>query len=119
MRTLIEMIAKQPTGTGRMQTHCLQTYTNAYNSFTSPALHGLSPFQLTYGRYPKVLQEIETNLQEGTPGSFRVYYALLRKRFAYFQKIVHNYRLQRLDMLDKDQPITHYKPRYLLYLISS
>ena len=43
-----------------------ETCTYAYNSFASPGFIGLSPFQLTYGRQPKYLLEIETNPQEGT-----------------------------------------------------
>ena len=39
-----------------------------------------------YGRSLKVLLEIKTNTLEGTFGSFKEYYELLRKRFAYFQK---------------------------------
>ena len=37
--------------------------------------------------------EIETNPQEDRTGSFKGYYELLRKRYAYFQKIVQEYRL--------------------------
>ena len=62
-----------------MWNHYLQTCTYAYNSFASPGLNGLSPFQLTYSRPQKVLLEIETNPQEGTSGSFNEYYELLRK----------------------------------------
>ena len=53
-----------------------------YNTFASPALNGLSLFQLTYG----------ANQQEGTFGSFKEYSELLW--FAYFQKIVQDYSLQ-------------------------
>ena len=88
IRTISEMIIKQLTDKGWMWTKYLQTCTYAYNSFASPVLHGLSPFQLTYCRPPNVLLQIETNLLEGTVGSFKEYYKLLRKRFAYSQKIV-------------------------------
>ena len=86
MRTISEMIAKQLTATELMWAHYLQTCTYVYNSFTSPVLNGLSPFQLTYGRLPNVLPQIETNPQEGIVGSFKKYYELLRKWFAYFRK---------------------------------
>ena len=46
------MIVKQLIGTGQMWTHYLQTYKDAYNSFASPALTVLIPFQLTFGRPP-------------------------------------------------------------------
>ena len=56
-------------------------------------LNGLSPFQLTFGRFPKVLLKIETNPQEGTCGTLKYYYEVLMKRFAYFQKMVQDYTL--------------------------
>ena len=63
------MIAKQLTSIGQMWIYYLQTYTYAYKSF---ALNfGLSLFQLTNGRPPKVLAKIETNVQEGNSRSFK------------------------------------------------
>ena len=101
------MIAKQLTGTGLMWTHYLQTCTYAYNSFASPTLKAIGPFQLTYGRLPKVFLQTETNPQEGIAGSFKEYYELLRKRFVYFHKTVQEHRLQQLDMINKDKPMNN------------
>ena len=39
------------------------------------------------------------------------------KRFAYIQRIVQDYRLQQLDMINKDKSKTQYKPEVLVYLI--
>ena len=72
-RTVSEMIAKQLSGTGQMWTHYLQTFTIACNSFASPALDRLSPFQLTFGRCPQIIIDLETNPQEGRTGSFKEY----------------------------------------------
>ena len=57
------MHEKQDTGTEQMWTHYLQTCTYAYNNFASLALEIL---------------ETETIPQEGTDGSFKKYYKLLR-----------------------------------------
>ena len=51
------MIVEQVTGKEQLCIHYLQISTYAYNSFASPALNGLSLFQLTYGSPPKVLSE--------------------------------------------------------------
>ena len=42
------MIANELTSTGQILTHSLQTSTYAYKRFASPALNGLSPFQLAF-----------------------------------------------------------------------
>ena len=47
-----------------MWIYYLQTCTYTYNSFANPPLNELIPFQLTCGRPPKALLEIETILQE-------------------------------------------------------
>ena len=73
---------------------------------------------ITYARPPKVLLEIESNPQEGTSESFKEYYEILWKRFSYLHKIVQDYRLQHLDMINKDKHITQYKPGYLVYFMS-
>ena len=44
------------------------------------------------------------------------YYELERKSFAFFQKIVQDYWLHQLVMINKDKPINHYKPVDLKYL---
>ena len=108
------MIAKQHIWTVLMWTHYFQTCTYAYNSFVSPVLNGLSSFQVAYDRPPKVLLQIETNPQEGTSGSFKEYNELMKKRFAYFKRIVQDYRVLKLDMINKDKPMTQYKPEYLV-----
>ena len=96
----------------------LPTCTYAYNRFASTALNCSNPFQLTFGRPPNVLLEIETNTQEGTTGSCKEYCELIRKLFAYLQKIVEEYGLKQLDMPNKEKPMTLYNPKNLVYLIS-
>ena len=58
---------------------------------------------------------MKTNLQEGTSRSLKEYYDLLTTKFAYSQKIVQDYRLQRMDMTNKDKPMTEYRPGGLVY----
>ena len=53
---------------------------------------------------------METNPQQVISGSFKEYYELLMKRFVYFQKIVQDSKLQQVDIINKDNPMTQYKP---------
>ena len=57
----------------------------AYNSYASPNLDGLSPFELVFGRKPNILP-----LQEAMPdalvtGTFREYYANLHEKLKYLR----------------------------------
>ena len=42
---------------------------------------------------------------------------LLWKRFGCFQKLEQEYRIQQLDMINKDKPTPQYKAGDLVYLI--
>ena len=54
------MTTKQFTGTRQISTHYLHTCIYAYNTFASPVLDGLSPFQLSFDRSSNILIELET-----------------------------------------------------------
>ena len=55
------ILTKHLTGLGQMWTKYLSLATFAYNTFNSPNLGNYSPFDLTFGRKPKLLLNIETN----------------------------------------------------------
>ena len=99
------MITKQLTGRGLWWTLHLQTCTCAYNSFASPALNELCLLHLTYGGPQKFL-EIENNSLEGNLDLSRNTISYRGKKVAYFQKIVQDYRLQKLGMMNKDKSVT-------------
>ena len=88
-----------------------------YYSLASPVFNAFISFLTNLWLTQKVLSD--TNPQESTSGSVKDYYKLLRKRFADFQKRKQGYRLQQLDMINKDKPMTQYKQRDLVYLIPS
>ena len=63
-----------------MWTKYLSLATFAYKTFNSPNLENYSPYELTFGRKPKLLPNVETDLDIKAPGNFREYYELLNKR---------------------------------------
>ena len=44
---------------------------------------------------------------------------IAREKVCIFSEILQDYRLQQLDMINKDKPLNQYKPGDLVYLISS
>ena len=61
IRSLTRILTKHLTGLGQMWMKYLSVATFAYNTFNSPNLGNYSPFELTFGRKPKLLLNTETN----------------------------------------------------------
>ena len=81
----------------------LSLATFAYNTFNSPNLGNYSPFELTFGRKPKLLLNAETNPDIRVSTNFKEYYELLNKRIKYLQDILFNFKSQRLAMINQNR----------------
>ena len=90
----------------------------AYNTFDSPDLGNYSPYELTFGRKPKLQLNIETNPDIKVSKNFREYYASLNKRIKYLQNLLFNFRTQRLAMISKNRENFQYRGGDLVYIIS-
>ena len=112
------ILAKHLTGLGQMWTRYLSLATFAYNTFNSPNLGNYSPFELTFGRKPKLLLNTETNPDIMVSKNFKEYYELLNKRIKYLQYILFNFKSQRLAMINKNRENFQYREGDLFYIIS-
>ena len=79
IKSLTDILTKHLTGLGQMWTKYLLLATFAYNTFNSPNLGNYSPFELTFGRKPKLLLNTETNPDFRVLTNFKEYYDLLNK----------------------------------------
>ena len=61
IKSLSHILSKHLTSLGQMRTKYLSLVTFAYNMFNTPNLGNYSPYELTFGRKPKVLLNIESN----------------------------------------------------------
>ena len=80
IKSLTHILTKHFTGLGQMWMKYLSLATFAYNN---PNLGNYSPYELTFGRKPKLLLKIETNPDIKVSRNFRDYYELLNKRIKY------------------------------------
>ena len=74
----------------------------AYNTFTSPNLLNFSPCELVFRRKPKSLLNLETTPDIKVAGTFNDYYNLLNKRLKYLHKLLQDFKLKRLAMINID-----------------
>ena len=81
-------------------------------------LGNYNPYELTFGRKPTLLLNIESNPDIKVSRNFREYYELLNKRIKYLQHILFNFKSQRLAMINRDSENLQYRGGDLVYIIS-
>ena len=118
IKSLTHILTKHLTGLGQMWTKYVSLVTFAYRTFNSPNLGNYSPYELTFGRKPKLLLNVETNPDIKVTRNLREYYDSLNKRIKYLQNLLFNFRSQRLAMINKDRENLQYRGGDLVYIIS-
>ena len=86
--------------------------------FNTPNLGNYSPYELTYGRKPRLLFNLDSNPDIQVLGTFKEYYELLNKRLKYLHNILFNLKSKRLAMINKDRAFFHYKGWDSVYITS-
>ena len=118
IKSISHILTKHLTSLGQMWPKYLSLATFAHNTFNTPNLGNYSPYELTFGRKPKLLLNIESNPDIKVSKNFREYYELLNKRIKYLQNILFNFRLWRVAMINKDRENFQYRGGDLVYIIS-
>ena len=117
IKSLSNILTKHLTNLGEMWPKYLLLVTFAYNMFNTPNLGRYSPYQLPFGRKPRSLINLDSNLDIKVSGTFREYYELLNKRIKYLQDMLFNFKSKRLAMINKDRAFFQYKSGDLIYII--
>ena len=90
IKSLSHIITKHLTNLGQMWTKYLSLATFAYNTFNTPNLGNYSPYELTFGRKPKISLNIESNPDIKVSRNFREYYVTFKQK----NKIFTGYTIQ-------------------------
>ena len=72
---------------------------------------------MNFGRKPKLLFNVESNLDIKVSRSLREYYELLNKRIKYLQDILFNFKSRRLAMINRNRENFQYTGGNLVYMI--
>ena len=118
IKSLPNKLSKCLTDQGQMWHKFLSLATFTYNKCHSPNLGNYSPYKLVFGRKPKLLINIETNLDIKITSTFKDYHTLLTKRLNYLQKTLQNFKMRCLALLNNDREYFQYNSGDLVYLIS-
>ena len=118
IKSLSNILSKCLTGQEQTWHKFLSLATFAFNIFHTPNLGNYSPYELVFGRRPRILINIETDLDIKVSGTYKDYHTLFTKRIDYLQNILQNFKMKHLALLNKDREYFQYNSGDLVYLIS-
>ena len=91
--------------------------TFAHNMFNSPNLANHSPYELVFRRKPKLLLDLEMDPDMRVSGTHGEYLLQLRKRLEYLHKLLQDFQMKRLALINKDRDDFEYNSSDLVYII--
>ena len=118
IKSLSTILTKHLTNLVQMWPKYLSLATFAYNTFNALNLANYSPYELVFGRKPKIPLNLETMPEIKVSGSFKEYYDLLNKHLKYLHEVIQNFKSKRLAMINKDRTFSQYNSGDLVYIIS-
>ena len=118
IKSLSAILTKHLTKSGDMWIDYLPFATLAHNTFNSPNLSNYSPYELVFGRKPKSLLDLEMDPNIKVSVTYKEYYNRLEQRLKYLQKILLDFKMRCLALLNKDREYFQYNSGDLVYLIS-
>ena len=106
IKSLAEILKCHLSGLGPNWTEYLDFAMLAYNSYSTPNLDSMCPFELVFARKPNVLPLTEAMPEAPVAGNFREYYQNLRQKLEYMRRHLVNFRDKRTELQNKDR--THH-----------
>ena len=118
IKSLSNILSKHLTDQGQMWHKFLSLATFSYNTFHSPNLGNYSPYKLVFGRKLRIQLDIETNPDIKVSGTFKDYHTLLTKRLDYLEKMLQNFKLKQIALLNRNRYFFQYSSGDFVHLIS-
>ena len=87
-----------------------------YNSYATPNLDGICPFELVLGRKPRIVPILEVSPPIPVTGTFKDAYDILNKRLKYFREMLIKFRSRRFEIMNRDREFHGYTSGQLVYL---
>ena len=118
IKSLSTILTKHLTNLGQMWPKYLPLAMFAYNTFNTPNIANFSLYELVFGRKPKILLNLEVMPDIKVARTFKDYHDLLNKRLEYLHKLLQDFKLKRLAMINKDRAFFQYTSGESVYIIS-
>ena len=110
IKSLSRILTKYLIGQGQMWHKYLLLATFAHNMFNSPSL--------VFGRKPKLLLDLEMDPDIKVSGTYRECFIQLGKRLEYLHKLLQDFWMKRLTLINKNRDNFQYNSGVLVYIVS-
>ena len=87
-----------------------------YNSYATPNLNGFCPFELVFGRKPRIVPILEISPPVPATGTYQNAFDLLNKKLRYFREMLIKFRDRRFEIMNSDREFHGYTSGQLVYL---
>ena len=87
-----------------------------YNSYATPNLDGFCPFELVFGRKPRLVPILEISPPVPVTGTYQNAFDLLNKKLRYFREMLIKFRDRRFEVMNRDREFHGYTSGQLVYL---
>ena len=94
INSLSNILTKHLTKSGEMWADYLPFATLELNTYNSPNLSNYSPYELVFGRKPKLLLDLETDPDIKVSATYKDYYEWFKKRLKYLQKVLLDFKIR-------------------------
>ena len=88
---------------------CLPYAMLCYNSYSTPNLDNMSPYELVFGHKATISHELEIRPDVVVSGTFTEYYEQLKKNLKYMRDRLQKFRSERTDLLNKNKEYHAYE----------
>ena len=99
IKSLSNILTKHLTGSGEMWPDYLPFATLAHNTYNSQNSSNYSPYELVFGRKPKLLLDFETDPDIKVSATYKEYYERLEKRLKYLQKFLQDFKNKMISII--------------------
>ena len=103
IKSLSNILTKHLTKSGDMWIDFLPFATLAHNTYNSPNLSNYSRYELVFGRKLKLLLDLEMDPDIKVATTYKEYYEKLGQRLKYLQKVLLDFKMRCLALLNKDR----------------
>ena len=116
IKSLSNLILTHLTGLGKDWHIYAKPCMLTYNSYATPNLDGFCPFELVFGRKPRIVPILEVSPPVPVTGTFKDAYEILNKRLKYFREMLIKFRSKRFEIMNRDKEFHGYTSGQLVYL---
>ena len=96
--------------------NCLPYGMLCYNSYSTPNLDNMSPYELVFGHKATISHDLEIKPEVVVGSTFLDYYERLKKNLNYMRNRLQKFRSQRTDLLNKAKIYHSYEVGQIVYM---